>query len=72
MIDIPDQITIGGYEYAIELVQNMASDGEVRCRELLIRIDREMAQRRQLGTLLHEIVHAVSDDVLREGKAESN
>ena len=45
MMGIPDQITIGGYEYAIELVQNMESDGEVRCRELLIRINREMAQK---------------------------
>ena len=41
----------------------LSYDGEVHRGELLIRIDRKMAQRRQLGTLLHEIVHAVSAEV---------
>jgi len=72
-MQIPDKIKVGGFTYTVEITDNLEtgseSIGEISYKKLAIRL-RPLVKGRMEQSLVHEIVHAVFDNLGKQGQDE--
>lgn len=77
-VKIPSKIQVGGLVFTVRYNKALGSishNGFCKTEEQLLELRPSMPKQRELGTLIHEIVHAIGvvylDDVLTEAQVDA-
>jgi len=62
-VKIPKELKVGGHTIKIEQVKELAAMGYWISRENKIQLDQDLAPSQKQVTLLHEILHAINNEL---------